>query len=287
MLEVITGRLNRAVGLNEVLSFDYRVRGAFLRDEYLRNAPFPNIVIDNFFAPAVAEGIAQKVSNLRDEEYRVSFRSLAQNKLQLGKVGAAIPGIYPVYAALMGGEFVQFAETLSGFSGLQADSQFAGAGLHRYHRHGFSEIHLDSNRHPFDLDLIHRLNLLIFLNPVWNGNWGGELVLWSDRNEKPSPPTVTIAPVFNRCVLFSVSDKSWHSVNRISCPADLSRNSIVIYYFNRQPLAEDTESRSVIWHSKRSKPRQAIFEITNRVISRAKPYARYLRWLRPSKFDGI
>jgi Rps23 Pro-64 3,4-dihydroxylase Tpa1-like proline 4-hydroxylase len=174
-----------------------------------------------------------------------------------------------------------------GYPKLEGDRQFTGAGMQRYHRGGFSEIHLDSNRHPFDSGLHHRVNLLVFLNPNWQAEWGGELVLWSRKNGKPDQPRVNIQPTFNRAVLFTVTSKSWHSVNKVRCPGDQARNSIAIYYFNRFDAAGDEKPRSVIWHSTHGWPRQAVFEVTNRVITFAKPHARYLRWLRSNKFDGV
>jgi Rps23 Pro-64 3,4-dihydroxylase Tpa1-like proline 4-hydroxylase len=273
--------------LKSLLAFDY-TNGAELITRYCNNLPYPHIVIDGFFADAVASKLAQAVIQLRDDAYKVSFRSLAQKKLQLGRVSSTGPSIYPIFDALMGLPFTSFIQTLCKMPGLDADRQFAGAGLQRYHRHGFSEVHLDANRHPYDLDRFHRVNLIVFLNPKWRQDWGGELVLWSrSATNRPSEGAVQIQPAFNRAVIFSASDSSWHSVNRVTCPMGWSRNSMVIYFYDRRPVADDGQCRSVIWHSTRSKARQAAFEISNRLITLAKPYAPYLRWLRPTKFDGI
>jgi Rps23 Pro-64 3,4-dihydroxylase Tpa1-like proline 4-hydroxylase len=268
-----------------VLSFEPAAAAAAFARQYSLSEPYPHIVIDEFFNPEVANSLARHIISLRDRDYRVSFKSLAQSKLQLGRIKAVAPDLYPVYAALMEPAFAHFVEVISGYSALAADRQFTGAGLHRYHRDGFSEVHLDSNRHPFDPGLIHRVNLLVFLNAGWQTDWGGELVLWSDALGKPAKPSAVIEPAFNRGVLFSVTDKSWHSVNPVRCPAGQNRNSIAIYYFSREQLEQDGAARSVIWHSKR-KSRQLVFEATNRLMTRARPYAQYLRWLRPTKFDG-
>jgi 2OG-Fe(II) oxygenase superfamily len=261
--------------------------GKVLHRQCSTSEPFPHVIIDNLFHREVALDLAAAISGLQDRDYRVSFRSLAQRKLQLGNIRGVIASIYPVYQALMGPIFTNFAEIVSGYSGLQADPQFAGAGLHRYHRNGFTEIHLDSNRHPFDAGLHHRVNLIIFLNLAWQTGWGGELVLWSSRNGRPDRPVANIEPAFNRAVIFSVNHKSWHSVKRIKCPRDRTRDSMAIYFFNRDGCEDDERPRSVLWHSTRGPLHQAVFEVTNRVITLAKPHARYLRWLRGNKFDGI
>lgn len=261
--------------------------GRLLSEQCSLSQPFPHVVIDNFFNPEVATTLAREISSIRDNKYRVSFRSLTQKKLQLGDIQGAVPHIYPLYDAMMGPSFARVIEIVSGYPDLEADRQFTGAGMQRYHRGGFSEIHLDSNRHPFDPALHHRVNLIVFVAPDWRPEWGGELVLWSSRNGRPDRPAVTIQPAFNRGVLFAVTSKSWHSVNTIRCPADRARNSIVIYYFNRVASVDDEKPRSVVWHSTHGWPRQAVFEVANRMMTLAKPHARYLRWLRPDKFDGV
>ncbi len=275
------------VNLQGVISSRLLASGPRLSRQCLPVDPFPHIIIDNFFEAETAKSITRDISALRDRDYRVSFRSLAQRKLQLGNIPGSAAGIYPIYDTLMGPEFTRFIEEVSGYSGLQGDRQFTGAGLHRYRNGGFSEIHLDSNRHPFDVSLHHRVNLLIFLNPGWDSRWGGELVLWSSVNGRPDRPAAIIEPTYNRAVIFNVTARAWHSVNRIKCPREAARNSVAIYFFSRIGVEGDEEPRSVIWHSTRGLTRQALFEVSNRLITKAKPHARYFRWLRPNKFDGV
>ena len=281
---------SQAADLSHVQQFftnDLETSGHVLGTKYSQNQPFPHVIIDDFFTNHIANQLARHVLSLYDGDYPVSFRGLAQKKLQLGNIQLLAPDLCPIYKSLMGPVFARYLETISGYAALEADGQFTGAGLHRYRRDGFSEIHLDSNRHPFNIDLVHRVNLIVFLNPNWQTQWCGELVLWSKREDKPARPAAIIQPSFNRCVIFSATEESWHSVNRISCPKGQTRDSLVIYYFNNVKIDGDKAPRSVLWHSVRSRRRQILFEVTNRLMTRAKPYAPYLRWLRPNKFDGV
>jgi hypothetical protein len=281
------GEIIGASSVEQLLASGLIAGGDELSQRYSANKPFPHIAIDRFFAPDIAISLGEAISAVPDRDYGVSFRSLAQQKMQLGNILSSAPHVYYAYEALMDSVFTRFIERVSGYPDLEADRQFAGAGLHRYDGRGFSEIHLDSNRHPFDAGLHHRVNLIIFMNPLWRADWGGELVLWSSWNNRPDRPAVVIQPVFNRAVIFEVARSSWHSVNPIRCPHDRARNSMVIYYFNRIGRDDDELPRSVKWHSTHGWPRQAVFEVTNRIMSVAKPYARYLRWLRTNKFDGV
>src|SRR5438034_178076 len=71
---------------------------------------------------------------------------------------------------------------------------------------GFLKVHVDFNVHP-KLKLDRRLNMLIYLNKEWREEWGGDLELWdADRTMCRKK----IAPLFNRTVVFSTGDSSFH-----------------------------------------------------------------------------
>jgi hypothetical protein len=125
------------------------------------------------------------------------------------------------------------------------------------------------------------------MSPEWRTEWGGELLLWPSQYDRPHRSACAIEPVFNRAVMFEVAKRSWHSVNPIQCPHYRTRNSMAIYYFSRIARDDDEAPRSVMWHSTHGWPRQGIFEVTNRVMRIAKPYARYLRWLRTNSSTGF
>jgi hypothetical protein len=164
--------------------------GALLSKQCRSAQPLPYVMIDVFFESEAAIDLAERIKTLKNQNYGLSFRRLAQRNLQLGNIWAVVPHIHPVYDKLMNATFTRFIEKVSGYRELQSDRQFAGAGFHPYQRNGFSEIHLDSNSHPFDANLDHRVNLIIFFNPVWQSGWGAELVLWSDQNRRPHRPVV-------------------------------------------------------------------------------------------------
>src|SRR5436305_7872048 len=133
--------LNDAV--KELLPSDLLAKSGELSEQYSRNRPFPHLVIDNFFKREAATSLAGSIEAIPDRDYGVTFRSLAQRKMQLGKIVEKAPHIYDAYETLMGSTFTRLVEIVSGYPRLEADHYFAGAGLHRYDGRGFSEIHLD------------------------------------------------------------------------------------------------------------------------------------------------
>ena len=110
---------------------------------------------------------------------------------------------------------------LTGNRGLIPDPYFGGGGLHQIESGGFLKIHTDFNVHP-KLKLDRRVNMLVYLNHDWRDEWGGHLELWNaamtERRQK-------IAPLFNRTVVFSTTDSSFHGhPHPLATPSGITRN---------------------------------------------------------------
>jgi 2OG-Fe(II) oxygenase superfamily len=146
--------------------------------------------------------------------------------------------------------FLQFLETLTGFGGLIPDMNFEGGGLHQIERGGFLKIHLDSNTHP-RFPLARRINLLLYLNRDWREEYHGQLELW---DKEMSCCVHKILPVFNRCVIFTTSDLSYHGhPDRLECPPGMTRKSIAVYYYTEgRPAAGGDCDHGTIWRERTS-----------------------------------
>jgi Rps23 Pro-64 3,4-dihydroxylase Tpa1-like proline 4-hydroxylase len=89
-------------------------------------------------------------------------------------------------------------------------------------------VHADFNRHE-KLNLDRRLNLLLYLNRDWKEEYGGHLQLWTRDMGRC---VVKVLPVFNRCVVFSTTDFSYHGhPDPLTCPPGRTRKSIAMYYY--------------------------------------------------------
>ena len=142
-------------------------------------------------------------------------------------------------------EMLLWLEALTGIEGLIPDPYFGGGGLHQIEPGGFLKVHADFNVHP-KLKLDRRLNVLVYLNREWRDEYGGHLELW-DRDT--STCRVKILPLFNRTVIFSTTDTSFHGhPHPLTSPAGMSRKSVSLYYY--------TAGRP---ESERSAPHDTIF----------------------------
>src|SRR5262249_34806488 len=90
--------------------------------------------------------------------------------------------------------------------------------------------------HPrYGLD--RRLNAILYLNSNWQEEYGGHLELW-DRDMTRC--VSRIAPLFNRLVVFTTTDFSYHGhPNVLECPEGMTRKSLALFYYtNGRPADE-------------------------------------------------
>lgn len=199
-----------------------------LRAQYQAGDPFPHIVLDGLFDDALLQRIVTEFPQ-PDETRWMRFDSPTEKKLGYYHEHSTItPFVRSFLDALNGFEMLLFLEALTGIEGLIPDPYFGGGGLHQIEPGGFLKIHADFNVHP-KLKLDRRANMLVYLNEGWQDEWGGHLELW---NRDMTTCRQRIAPRFNRTVVFSTTDTSYHGhPHPLTAPAGVTRKSVSLYYY--------------------------------------------------------
>jgi hypothetical protein len=99
------------------------------------------------------------------------------------------------------------------------------------------DAHVDFTFHH-KLRAHRRLNLIVYLNKEWETEWGGNLQFHRNpRVEPQQDEIITVAPLFNRAVVFETHNHSWHGFERITLPDNkksLSRKSVALYFYTKQ-----------------------------------------------------
>ncbi len=222
---------------------------------YSAAQPFPHIVIDGFLhAGALQRAMAEFPPPQAIEDWRradaTDDRGRVAQKLKLGYSDELRFGdtLRTLVHELHSAPFLRWLERLTGIDGLLPDAHMTGGGLHQYLPGAELRVHADFNKLPrFDLD--RRLNLLVYLNPDWQQDWGGDLELW-DRDMRAC--VQRIAPVANRCVVFSTTRDSYHGMpDPLRCPEGITRRSLALYYYsNGRPDSERGPDHSTLWQAR-------------------------------------
>jgi hypothetical protein len=139
-------------------------------------------------------------------------------------------------------EFLDYVSRVTGIPDLLYDPDYVGGGTHENRDGQGLDAHVDFNYHP-RTQWHRRLNLIVYLNPRWEADWGGVLELHSDPWNAANDTVVGIVPAFNTCAIFETTESSWHGFSQIRLPAGaeaLSRKSFAIYLYTRKRPSQQT-----------------------------------------------
>jgi Rps23 Pro-64 3,4-dihydroxylase Tpa1-like proline 4-hydroxylase len=222
-------------------------------DEYRHATPFPHGVFDDFLPTSVIDGCIEEFPE-PDDEWRFHTDWGNSKKFTTTDESLMGPTIRQVINELNGRAMITFLEELTGISGLVPDPHLVGGGIHLLGEGGFLEVHADFNMHEH-LRLDRRINLLLYLNPEWQEEWGGNLELW---NRDKTECVRRIVPIANRCVVFNTTDIALHgNPEPVRCPSGMARRSLAFYYYTAgRPKEERSAPHTTLYprSGKRAKP---------------------------------
>lgn len=222
-----------------------------LKTSFKTASPYPHIVIDNFFKSDIATALEQAFPIPTLNEWNV-YDNPIERKLTFDKdLTCMEPEILALMWKYLQTEMVAIVADLTGIQNLESDKYFHGAGFHYHPPGGKLEMHLDYSIHPIT-GKERRINLIVYMNPHWDADtWNGHLIL----TDEFKTCTKYIAPQFNRAIIMSTSDDSWHGMPQlVACPAGYGRKSIAVYYMS------DAENPNSKRHKAKFRPLMGLTE---------------------------
>ena len=201
-----------------------------LRNQYRQASPFPHIVIDNFLDQKLCKDI-EKVFPDHNASFWLKYNNPIEKKLLYNHLDDKMPLLIKnTLLSLNKNNFLNRLTELTGITNLVSDPELHGGGMHCTKKGGKLDVHIDYSIHP-KMQMERRLNLIVYLNSNWQEEYGGELELW-DKDVKNCVKKVR--PVFNRAVIFSTGDISYHGhPDPLNCPDNMSRKSLALYYLTK------------------------------------------------------
>jgi hypothetical protein len=209
-----------------------------LRHEFAIASPFRFVRIEPFLDQPFAEEVASSYPTFeRATAHGRTFRTVNERmKVQITDPARFPAPVRRLHELLMSPAFIADLSSITAIPDLVPDEELEGGGMHVTGPGGRLDVHLDFN-YLEARKLYRRVNLLLYLNPIWQDDWGGHLELW-DREMKRCEQT--FAPLLNRCVVMETTDASFHGVTPITADAALPRCSFAAYYYTRQAPAESS-----------------------------------------------
>ena len=179
-----------------------------LKRQYESAEPFPFLCIDNFLDPEFAKAVSESYPTFESASGRgFSFDYVNERKkVQVTDVSKFPDPVKTLHDAISGQSFLDELAYITGIPNLLSDEKLLGGGMHVTGPHGRLDVHVDFN-YVQDRELHRRLNILIYLNPRWDNDWGGEVELWDQDVRRCYQ---SLRPVINRCVIFRTDESSFH-----------------------------------------------------------------------------
>jgi len=214
------------------------------------NVPFDHIIIDNLFDDYKLTQVLNEYPDVSDKKWWV-YNNQLERKYAFNKLEELSQVYTDFFAEVNSEEFVSTLSKIFDLPKLSIDKDLLGGGLHQIMRGGKLDVHEDFNIHR-GLGAFRRLNMIVYLNKNWNDEYGGHLELWSNDMQKLHK---RVLPVFNRTVFFRTDMTSNHGhPNPLTCPENMSRKSLAVYYYEKTPLVETTEYRSTVYKKRPTDP---------------------------------
>lgn len=214
-----------------------------LRRRFETARPFPHVVLDGQLAASPEEIVSVFPSPEWDGWQRYG------DEYQKGKMICRDIEVIPdpfrsIIEEASAPSFLQFLEHVTGIGKLLVDPYLEGGGLHASGAGGILAPHTDFHVYT-RLQLYRRINVLIYLNPEWEQQWGGCLELFADQ--KATVPVLTVVPTLGRIVIFQTDDRSVHGFTKPIDAGGRYRRSIALYYYTSEEAGTFSGDTNTYW----------------------------------------
>ena len=142
----------------------------------LSSEPFRHIVIDDFLPVDVANGLLSAFPSADDDFWQrtddagieIKARSTWSSEFDIPD------GLVDILRVFNSAPILTAMSAALEIPKLMSDPYYAGGGLNLSERNGLLDVHVDGNYHDAS-GMNRRVNLLFYLNPNWQPEWGGEI----------------------------------------------------------------------------------------------------------------
>ena len=197
------------------------------KNNFLKNKPYPFIIIDNFLEKEIANICNKNFSEI--ENGWISYKHYNQNKRGNQTYIKQNYLISELTKYLNSKAFIDILCVLTNYKKLKGDNSLDGGGLHETKKGGYLNIHTDFQNHTNYPNLQRKINLLLYFDNDLQNMKNANLELWDKSCSKMAQ---SIEPIYNRCVIFSTENPSFHGHPKpLITHKNNSRKSLALYYY--------------------------------------------------------
>jgi Rps23 Pro-64 3,4-dihydroxylase Tpa1-like proline 4-hydroxylase len=202
----------------------------FLKNQFLKSkATIGYFFIDDLLPEALALEIYDKFPMTDKAVRKKNLREFKFTAYQMDDYDSLLEEV--IYA-FQDEKVIQLVSEICGLEDVYGDENLYAGGLSLMEKDNFLNPHLD-NSHDKDRERWRILNLLYYVTPNWTAKNGGNLEVWPNGLKQAQ---TTIESKFNRLVVMTTHQNSWHSVSKVL--KDDVRRCVSNYYFSNTPLLE-------------------------------------------------
>lgn len=214
---------------------------------YQANQPFPHTVIDQVLHDDNARALQSEILALPDQDFD-RYENPFENKYTLRSKEDLPPQLNRLFDFFTSERFVKLLSDLTGYE-LVNDPNKNFWGVHKYQSGDKLDLHVDAGQHPV-CGLKKQVTLGLYLSRNWEEQYGGHLELWEGDNAKNNDAKLTkcrvrVAPIFNRMVIFTNNDVSWHgNPDPVVCPSGAWRIFVTLSYLSHNRDYENKKAKA-------------------------------------------
>lgn len=196
-------------------------------NKFWDSEPFPHQVLSDFWNPDFAQELCDELPLPESDKWNGYYNNAIEYKKTLNEWDKFDTKVYQAFTYLCSRQFTDYLSSVLKIPGLEPDVGLHGGGLHYYPEGGKLNPHIDYSHHP-KLGYRRKVNILIYMNPAWKPELGGQLGLWTESDALScQAPAKLIEPEFNTAVIF---ENTTHSYHGLASPALRGRYSLAMYY---------------------------------------------------------
>lgn len=203
---------------------------------YNNTRPYPHLSQDNILPNDFAKTCQEEILAIPSEEWD-RYSNPFEKKYTLRNKNKLPPSLNKLFTFLTSEEFVNHLSSVVGEE-LSLDKHKNWWGVHTYDNNDYLDIHVDAGIHPVTKDKKH-VTLGIYLSKDWTEENGGHLEIWSgdsavNDDAKLNTCINRILPSFNKLILFTCDDYSWHgNPVPVNCSNGEKRIFITLSYVSK------------------------------------------------------